>query len=134
MDLSQSLFDTYVIDDQEVSFEMDVDEMEMDVDTIIPLGLIVNELISNALKHAFDKNQKGSISLSLKQKSDGIELKVSDDGKGIGFNEIPKSNKSLGMDLVKSFVKKLKGDLQILNGKGTTFIISINNLPQVKTA
>jgi two-component sensor histidine kinase len=123
LDLGQNLFDTYQLKDHNIEFVTDIDDFEFDIDTLVPLGLITNELISNALKHAFSEDQHGWIKLSIKKHGAKIHLQVADNGKGIGFTEIPQNSKSLGMELVKSFAEKLGAELKIENKEGSVFTL-----------
>ena len=77
--------------------------MALDVDVVIPMGLIVNELISNALKHAFSDKESGEIHLSISRDGDKVSLFVEDNGKGLPYNALPENTDSLGVELIKSF-------------------------------
>jgi two-component sensor histidine kinase len=115
--LMENLFDSYNIDEDKISYKVDVDEIVLDVDTMIPLGLIVNELVSNALKHAFKESSHGEIFISLKEVGDKLYLKVSDDGKGVeSISDI--EGKSFGFELIKAFTKKLKAEMNIVSENG----------------
>ena len=116
--LAQNLFDTYNISSQNITIHSSIEELILDVDTVIPLGLIMNELISNALKYAFPDN-RGEIKVSLKEIDDQLQLVVSDNGIGISDPEHVLENDSYGYDLITSLVDKLEGNLEINVGKGT---------------
>ncbi|MEM9548329.1 MAG: histidine kinase dimerization/phosphoacceptor domain -containing protein [Bacteroidota bacterium] len=124
-DLIENLVSTYQVDDKEISIASEVDDIELDVDTVIPMGLITNELISNSLKYAFEGKVSGTINLKIKKQGDTLELNVKDDGIGVPFTKIPKRSKTLGMQLIHSFTKKLKGEIQIMNGAGTEINITM---------
>ena len=126
--LANNLVDSYKLDDLQLS--LDIDEITLDVDTMIPLGLMVNELISNALKHAFSKNEKGHLSLSLKKKQGVLLLKIRDNGRGAVTKDLLES-KSFGYSLVKSFARKLDADLIIKNDNGLSVELSIKNFQLV---
>ena len=104
--LGQNLFDTYNIEEN-IKLTMDIDDITLDIDTVVPMGLITNELISNALKHAFKGRSSGNIHLSLKEIDDTLHLTVKDDGIGLPDAELPVSYKSLGATLIQSFAEKL---------------------------
>lgn len=123
-DLTQNLFQTYNLFENKVVIEVFVEDIELDIDTVVPLGLIVNELISNALKHAFDEKSKGVIILSIEKKENRLYMSVKDNGKGLPFNQIPDKTDSLGMELIKSFSEKLEADIFIDNTNGTQIEIS----------
>jgi two-component sensor histidine kinase len=106
--------------DSRIRLVSDLDEVVVGVKTAFPCGLIVNELVSNCVKHAFNSSMDGEIRLSLKHDPDeGFELKVSDNGKGLpednDFSETP----TLGLKLVRNLAEKqLKGKLSIGGDKG----------------
>ena len=131
-DLVENLVNTYKVGDKDVTINSEVDDIELDVDTVIPMGLITNELISNALKYAFKNRDSGHISLQIQELNGSLNLTVSDDGIGIPFTEIPRRSKTLGMQLIHSFSKKLKADIKIENNNGTMIQLSIpiNTLKQ----
>jgi len=90
----------------------------LDVDTAIPLGLIINEMVSNAFKYGVDK-ENGAFEFDFKQNGSGeLEIRIKDNGPGIpeGF-EIKKS-KSYGMKLIQSLSKKLKAEIEFVNENG----------------
>jgi PAS domain S-box-containing protein len=101
------------------------DYASLDIDTAIPCGLIINELVSNSLKYAFPSGKKGQVDVSLRpNKGDGYVLTVSDDGVGLPAGFDIKTPSSLGLRLVTNLVKQLKGDLEISSGQGTRFKIT----------
>ena len=117
-DLGINLFNTYNLRDKEIEFKTDIDDIELDVDTVVPMGLITNELISNALKYAFVDQQKGEIFLKVKHLGQKIHLQVSDNGRGLPFDELPHRSDSLGIQLIKSFAEKLEAEINIQNNNG----------------
>lgn len=117
--LTESLVSSYNINLDHITIEKDIDRMKLDVDTIIPLGLILNELISNSLKYAFPNEQQGKIKTILKKKDDGLHLQVADNGKGLPPDFDIENLKSLGFRLVKAFAQKLNAELKIHSGEGT---------------
>jgi PAS domain S-box-containing protein len=107
-----------------VSLRYELEDLFLPVETAIPCGLILNELVGNALKHAFPEAGGGTIRVELRTLPDrSISLSVSDDGIGIAPElDVRKSN-SLGMQLVETLVGQLEGDLEIVRDPGTTFRI-----------
>jgi len=109
-----------------VDFELDIEHLLFDVDTLVPLGLIVNELITNAYKHAFD-NKKGEIYLnfSFDSLAESYSLLVKDNGVGLPGNELPSKEGSLGNRLIKEFARSLGGVLTIVPTEiGTSIKVS----------
>jgi two-component sensor histidine kinase len=91
------------------------------LDTAIPLGLIINEIVCNALKHAFPDNMKGQIQISIQKKEpDLFELQIGDNG--IGIQQTKKSN-SIGLELVSLLVLQLRGKMHKINKRGTNYSI-----------
>ena len=106
-----------------------VDDIQLDIDTIIPIGLILNELISNALKYAFaDGEDKGKITVALVSKGEEITLIVKDNGRGISLVDL-EFRKSMGFKLIEAFSKKLGGSFEVDNERGAKITIKFN-VPQ----
>lgn len=126
--LSQSLFHSYKIDAESISLETRIDALNLDIDTVIPLGLILNELITNALKYAFPKNRQGNICVTLKEENGCLLLEVKDNGIGLKkANERPKIDGGFGFKLINTFATKLKAKFEVLEQEGTTVRLLIQN-------
>lgn len=101
--------------------DLNIEKLVFDIDTITPIGLIVNELITNIIKHAFDDSiQNPLITVSLSHVENAIHLTVSDNGKG--FQNLSNAH-SFGIELIQSLVKKLKGTVTFENQGGTRVTI-----------
>jgi len=119
--LIQELFATYRIDDNRIYMSMEVDDVDLDVDTLVPLGLIINELLTNSLKYAFPGEREGKLSVTF-VKSDGkCSLTVEDDG--VGYDPLQVRENSFGSTLVKALVEQLEGQLSVDVESGTTIKI-----------
>ena len=123
--LSEGLFQSYKVDHDRIQLFSDIDEVTLDVETIIPLGLIINELITNALKYAFEENSKGNINLSLKKEKDQLIFSIVDNGKGLPPNFSLEKSKTLGYRLIKAFSQKLEAALKVEGGNGTRVSLTI---------
>ena len=123
-DLVNQLFSSYGVLPDAVTLKISMNDVHMDINAAIPCGLIINELISNALKHAFPAGRKGKISVALfTYENRAFNLIVSDDG--VGFPQavsFPES-KSLGLQLVKTLVQQMGGEIMHDRSGGTTFKI-----------
>jgi two-component sensor histidine kinase len=102
-----------------VELRCDMDAIEVDVDMAIPIGLIVNELLTNALKYAFPDGRKGYISISLTQKNNLLLMKVADNGVGRRQEKSPES-KGFGSELVRLLTRQLEGKMRLDMQQGTT--------------
>ncbi|MCX7550499.1 tetratricopeptide repeat protein [Xanthomarina sp. F2636L] len=119
--LSEGVLDTFDREDQ-VKIECAMDQLELDVDTAVPIGLIVNELLTNALKYAFPENQKGNIQISLlKDKPDILTLKVIDNGVGKIEGASPNGT-GFGSQLIKLLTQQLNGKMEENNTNGTSVL------------
>jgi two-component sensor histidine kinase len=116
------LHDSYM-PKQLIRFNLQVEPIEMDVTRAVPLGLIINEAVTNAFKYAFPQGRSGNIILSLHQ-IDGMtyQLLISDDGVGLPAGFKPSGSRSLGMTLMHGFSEQLGGTLTITGSAG----VSIN--------
>ena len=103
--------------------QTDVVPFEIDLDDAIPIGLILNELINNAFKHAFKERSEGIIKISLKESGSGMELTVENNGDSIAEDFDPEQSESLGMTLIQVLIKRVNGTLSIESGEWTRFII-----------
>ncbi|MCH8317763.1 MAG: PAS domain S-box protein [Bacteroidetes bacterium] len=121
--LTDELVYNYNIDNN-IKLKREIDEVFLDIDRAIPLGLIINELVSNSLKYAFPKGRKGEIFISLKSKKNNkIVLEVGDNGLGLPKNFDIQNTETLGLELVRSLTQQLKGSLEIIRHNGTKFKI-----------
>ncbi len=112
---------------ENISFETDLEEVHLIMDTAIPCGLIVNELLTNSLIHAFPGGAKGQIKVTFQREGDdGYLLAVSDNG--IGLSADPESSKpqTLGMQLIQSIAQQLKARTSYEVGDGTSFTMSFS--------
>jgi len=125
--LIQSLFQSYNISPGRIQLQSNIDPMQLDVDTMIPLGLIVNELISNALKYAFPDERHGLIKVSLVEESGTLVLLVSDNGIGIHTDHKGQLGNSFGYRLIQAFKTQLDAKLEIETDQGTSVTLKIND-------
>lgn len=126
-DLIDNLFDSYNIEEENIELSKEIEDLDIDVDTMIPLGLIVNELVSNSLKHAFkDDVQKGNISIRLFEHNGLLTLSIADNGIGMTEDHFLSSD-SFGNKMIKAFQQKLKAGIKIENDNGTKVTINIKN-------
>lgn len=116
--LTQELFDMYQIDKEEITLAMNIQDMKLDVDTLIPLGLIINELITNSLKYAFPNKKYGSLVVRLHEKNKELILIVEDDG--IGYNPEEIREHSFGNTLINALSEQLGGAITLSSTQGTS--------------
>ncbi len=124
--IASNLQQSYVTTDKKILLRTDVPDFNLHIDDAIPCGLIINELLSNAFKYAFDGRKKGTVGISVKVKKENIILAIWDDGSGFPKTIDYKNTNSLGLQLVNSLAEQIGGKLMMETekDKGTQFIIA----------
>ncbi len=127
--LATHLFHVYLVDAGKVRLETDFEEVSLDINSAIPCGLILNELISNALKHAFPEDRTGIIRIRLARVAGGsVELEVSDDGIGIPESLDMQNPEGFGFQIINLLVGQLEAHLSLDRKDGTTFTLRFKEL------
>ncbi len=130
-DLTVYLFDSYNINSNQIKLHVQVENVHLDIETVIPFGLIINELVSNALKHAFPSERSGEIQISLTQsfsktnQQKTLVLVIQDNGIGLPSDFEFKKTKTLGLKLVQGLAKQIGATLEIVSHQGTQFKITL---------
>jgi two-component sensor histidine kinase len=116
----------HTFNENNIDYVIKTNQNNFDLDTAIPLGLIINELVCNALKHAFPSNLKGRIEIEINKTADcTYELQIGDNGVGVLSSD--QNSKSIGLELVSLLVMQLKGKIQKLDKTGTNYKIIFND-------
>lgn len=118
------LFQYYSIDPNLIKLNLEVEDLMLGMDTAIPCGLIVNELVSNSLKYAFPPGSGGEISITLNIKNNYFLLEIADDGIGLPENVDLEKTETLGLRLVLSLTEQINGNINLIREAGTKFEIS----------
>ena len=116
---------------RQVALTIHSDEVFMDIETLIPLGLIINELLSNAYKHAFPERQNGKISINFSANPETGEntLQLKDDGIGLPVGLRPDQCKSMGLQVVHILSTQIEAKLEVTNDPGASFTITFKPNP-----
>ena len=126
--LTRGLTDSWRGKDGSIHVQVDAEGVQLSVDSAIPCGLIVTELVTNALKHAFPNGSSGNIRVTGLANSEGwLKLTVQDNGKGLPEKIDFRKSGSLGLELVNSLVRQLGAKLEIRRSPGTTFQIEFQH-------
>jgi two-component sensor histidine kinase len=116
---------SYSLNPHNVGWHLDLDPLSLSLDVAIPCGLLLNELVSNALKHAFvEPPHQGRIDIKVCTAGDRWILTVRDNGIGIDPDLLNLNSTSLGLRLVRALTRQLQGDLRSYNDQGATFQVS----------
>ncbi len=125
INLGEGVLDTFNAEEK-VKIECAMDDLNLDVDTAVPIGLIVNELLTNALKYAFPQGTKGQINISLIKEDDDLLLKVTDNGIGKTEGSIPKGT-GFGTQLIQLLTQQLNGTVSEDYNNGTAVFFNFKN-------
>jgi PAS domain S-box-containing protein len=128
-ELVTSLFISYGVRTDLIRAEIHAEGISFEINTAIPCGLIINELVSNCLKHAFPDKRRGNISLTMSAAGeDKFTLTVSDDGIGLPEDLDYQKSATLGLKLVSALTRQLDGSTEVERDKGTTFRITFREI------
>ncbi|MBD0779188.1 sensor histidine kinase [Maribacter sp. ANRC-HE7] len=124
-ELSEFLIRSLKGADSKIKLNIDIPDIKLGIDTAIPLGLLINEAITNALKYGITDQKDGEINISIRQnETNGYELRIGDNGIGFPDTIDHKTTKSLGLKLIHNLARQLKGSIsKDLSKKGTNYII-----------
>ncbi|MCF7915832.1 MAG: PAS domain S-box protein [Spirochaetaceae bacterium] len=117
------------------NFKLDIQNLSLNITKAVPIGLIINELLSNACTHAFTEKQEAIISISLRKKDAGMcALRFHDNGCGLPDNFDISSQSSLGLNLINILTQQIDGGLRCFNEEGATFYIEFPNAEESPNA
>lgn len=122
-DLTEGMFDSYAVNRNKISLELKCEGEYLDLDKAIPCGLLINEILTNSLKHAFPEDRSGHIWVRFRGDNGRFHLELGDDGIGIAEGLDVKQGKTLGLRLIRSLVTQLHGNLNLESSRGTKFTI-----------
>ncbi|NRB64978.1 MAG: tetratricopeptide repeat protein, partial [Saprospiraceae bacterium] len=125
--LCQSVMNTYQLNKDRIRFESKIEPLILDVDSVIPLGLIINELLTNCIKHAFPNQKEGVIAIHVKETKGGLQLEVADNGIGIPVKANEDGHDTFGLEMINTFKRKLQADVTIASSHGTQIKMLIRN-------
>ncbi|BDZ69844.1 hypothetical protein GCM10025861_03610 [Methanobacterium petrolearium] len=121
--ISTELFRNYSLNPEQVELNLETENIMLDINTAVPLGLIVNELVSNSMKHAFSDGKSGKIDINFLKEDGKYVLVVKDDGMGMPPDLDLNNTETLGLQVVDSLITQIHGDLKLIREGGTTFQI-----------
>jgi PAS domain S-box-containing protein len=122
--INKQLFDYYTIG-KDIKLIMDIDNIRININKAVPVGLMINELVTNAVQHAFIDRQTGMLSIRVKEEEECLILEIADNGIGINISLDELKIKSLGMQIVDSLVNQLSGTMILEVNNGTKFTIKL---------
>lgn len=121
--LSAHLLRSYSVASR-IGLRIEVEKITLDIDRAVPCSLVINELVTNSIKHAFSNDKKGCITIDFHTNKKDYVLSVQDNGKGLPENLDYRNTESLGLQLVCALAEQLHGKVRLSRSKGTKFTIT----------
>lgn len=121
--ICRSISESYIADSGQIAMNMKLSEARVKVKSAIPLGIAVNEMLTNSLKYAFPDARRGEISVTLHEEADRLFIEVSDNGTGMPLDD--NASKGTGSHLIQMMIQQLKGSISVEGGNGTRYRIEI---------
>lgn len=128
--LGTGLFQFYDARTRGIQFTLDIHDVNVDIDAAIPLGLVINELISNSLKYAFPEGRTGEVAISVVKEGHTLNLVYRDTGIGIPAELDWRDTQSLGLRLVNTLVDQMNGTIELDRSAGTRFTMVLHEKEQ----
>lgn len=122
--LTTSLFETFPKQSNNISMDLNTEEVTLNINQAIPCALLINELITNSFKHAFPHSETGNIAVDLQEKRNKIYLAISDNGGGFDADKALENPQTLGLTLVNKLIDQIDGEVDINTQNGTSFDIT----------
>ncbi|MBI5680031.1 MAG: sensor histidine kinase [Methanobacterium sp.] len=123
-----NLLQTYAVDQNKIKNNLDLESINLNIETAIPCGLIITELVTNSIKHAFSDGREGKIDVELQIEDKKFILKITDNGIGLADDFNVENPESFGLQLVVLLVNQLRGSIELKNEKETEFLIKFEEL------
>jgi len=130
LSLSQNLIHTYSLNKTKIILKSDLRETKLTLDQAIPCGLIVNEIVSNALKYAFPDRDTGTLFLGIRDEGGKIFMEISDDGIGMPEGIDPEDADTLGIQLIYTLIEQLDATIELKVEEGTKYLITFDKQPE----
>ncbi len=127
--LSKNLFYSYNISQQEVKLVLDIEPVQLSLDNAIPCGLIINELLANALKYAFPNNRRGILTVRVMKENEFINIEIEDNGVGFPDGLDFRCTETLGLQLVMTLAEQINAEIRLISKEGCKFAIKFIPIP-----
>lgn len=117
---------SYALPEQNITITTDIDYIDLNMDKLVPCGLIINEIIANSIKYAFQDNTSGHINIKASKNQDKCILTIQDTGIGFPENFKAESSESLGMQLIQGLTKQINGTVDLVSNPGACYTITFD--------
>ncbi len=127
-ELTSFLLRSHSVRPERITVNMNLLPIQLGIDQAIPCGLLLNECISNAFKHAFNPETGGELTITLGVDGEDVMLSIADNGKGLPANFDPMRPESMGFEIVRTLTEQLQGSLEVQRAQGTDLIFRFRNM------
>ncbi len=125
--ISEAIVNSSLDRTKKIEFQFNIDDIHLHIDSSIPIGLILTEIITNSIKYAFPEIAKGTITITLSEKNGALHLTVADNGVGMQNATTTSNSTSFGLKMIKSLARQLKAEWNVTTENGTKFEFIITN-------
>jgi two-component sensor histidine kinase len=112
-ELTEYICSTYIGHQQEITFDTHFDDIQLNINQAVPVGLVINEILANAIEHGFDENDGGRINISVHEIEETVQIQIEDDGRGLPEGSDMAGSESTGSAIVAALIKQIEGDLTV---------------------
>lgn len=119
-ELTNHICSTYIAKDKNIRVESNFDEVQLNINQAVPVGLIMNEILANALEHGFKDKQSGTIKMAMHQIDEKVHIQVKDDGSGFPGNIDFQESNGTGSAIISSLIQQIDGELSVKQQNGLT--------------
>lgn len=117
-ELTNHICSTYITNDKKIVLESNFDDVQLNINQAVPVGLIINEILANAIEHGFEGRQEGTIKIGMHQVDEKIQIQIKNDGNGLPDDVDFAQSESTGFAIVGALIKQIDGDLSVENKEG----------------
>lgn len=117
-ELTNQICSTYITKDKDIAVESNFDDVQLNINQAIPLGLIINEIMANAIEHGFEKRESGTIKIAMRQIDEKVQIQINDDGKGLPEDFDFEKSESTGLAIIEALIQQIDGTLTIKQNGG----------------
>lgn len=117
-ELTEYICSTYITNQKEITIETNFEYVQLNINQAVPVGLIINEIMANAIEHGFNQKKSGTIKVAVHEIESKVQILIYDDGNGLPGHVDFNSSESTGSAIVEALVQQINGDLTVVNDNG----------------
>ncbi|MDZ7659004.1 sensor histidine kinase [Fodinibius sp.] len=123
-ELTNHICSTYITKDKNITLESNLGQVQLNINQAVPVGLIINEIMANAIEHGFDGRQSGTIKIGMHQVDKKVHIQIKDDGKGISADDDFENSESTGSAIIAALIQQIDGELSVEDNGGLNITLT----------